>query len=101
MSSGPLAAGLPRHGHKMKTRGGAFTFAAAGLLAAALPPVSQAPTAPQPPRFQSSVDVTPVDVTVVNDRGQPVRDLAPADFSVRIEGSLRRVVTAEWVTLVT
>src|SRR2546421_1500243 len=84
----------------MKTRGGAFTFAAAGVLAAALPPLFQAPTAPQPPRFQSSVDVTPVDVTVVDDRGQPIRNLAPADFTVRIDGSPRRVGSAEWVSLV-
>src|SRR5207302_8436852 len=101
LSSHPREAGLPRRGTEMKPRGGAFTFAAAGLLAAALPPVFQTPAPPQPPRFQSSVDVTPVDVTVVDDRGQPVRDLAPADFVVRIDGNPRRVMTAEWVSLVT
>ena len=54
----------------------------------------------QPPRFQSSVDVTPIDVGVVDDRGRPIRDLAPADFTVRIDGNPRRVVSAEWVSLV-
>jgi VWFA-related protein len=84
----------------MKTRG-AFTFAAAGLLAAALPPTSQAAPAQQQPRFQSSVDVTPVDVTVVDDHGQTIRDLAPADFIVKIDGNARRVVSAEWISLTT
>src|SRR5262249_42464822 len=44
-------------------------------------------------------DVTSVDVAVVDDRGKPVRDLAPADFVVRVDGAPRRVVTAEWVSL--
>ena len=52
----------------------------------------------QPPRFQASVEVTAIDVTVVDDRGKPVSGLTPADFSVRIDGSPRRVVSAEWVT---
>ena len=56
---------------------------------------------PQPPRFQSSVEVTSVDVTVVDDRGKPIADLTPADFVVRVDGNPRRVVTAEWVSMVT
>ncbi|MBI3491012.1 MAG: VWA domain-containing protein [Acidobacteria bacterium] len=55
----------------------------------------------QPPRFQSSVEVTSLDVAVVDDRGKPIADLTPADFVVRIEGNPRRVVSAEWVSLVT
>jgi VWFA-related protein len=58
----------------------------------------QAP--PQPPRFQSSVEVTSMDVTVVDERGQPITTLTPADFNVRIDGNPRRVVSAEWVSLV-
>jgi VWFA-related protein len=54
----------------------------------------------QPPKFQSSVDVTPIDVSVVDDRGRPISDLSPADFTVRIDGNTRRVVSAEWVPLV-
>ena len=53
----------------------------------------------QPPKFQSSVDVTPIDVSVVDDRGQPIQHLTPADFNVRIDGNPRRVVSAEWVSL--
>lgn len=53
----------------------------------------------QPPRFRTAVEVTSVDVTVVDDDGRPVPDLTRADFSVRIDGALGRVVNAEWVPL--
>jgi VWFA-related protein len=53
----------------------------------------------QPPRFQSAVAVTSIDVSVMDDRGQPIRDLTPADFSVRIDGKERRALGAAWVPL--
>jgi VWFA-related protein len=56
---------------------------------------------PQLPRFQASVDVTSVDVTVVDNGGRPVMNLQPGDFTVRIQGIARRVVSAEWVSLAT
>jgi VWFA-related protein len=54
---------------------------------------------PPKPSFQSSVEVTSLDVSVVDDKGKPVPNLTPADFAVKIDGNLRRVVTAEWVPL--
>src|SRR5262249_6681197 len=66
----------------------------------AQPPATQPPPSQEPPRFRSSVDVTSLDVTVVDDRGKPIDNLKPEDFIVRIEGSQRRVVSAEWVSLV-
>ena len=54
---------------------------------------------PPNPSFQTSVEVTSLDVTVVDDRGKPIASLAPADFVVRVDGNARRVVTAEWVPL--
>src|SRR3954471_12814950 len=59
-------------------------------------------SAQQPPKpsFQSSVEVTSLDVTVVDDRGKPIPNLTPADFIVKIDGNVRRVVTAEWVPLI-
>jgi len=54
---------------------------------------------PQEPRFQSSVEVTSLDISVVDDRGKPIEGLTPADFTVRVDGNPRRVVTAEWVPL--
>lgn len=53
------------------------------------------------PQFRTSVELTPIDVTVVDDRGQPLTDLKAEDFVVRIDGATRRIVTAEWVTLAT
>lgn len=52
-----------------------------------------------PPSFQSSVEVTSLDVTVVDDRGGVITDLSPTDFVVRIDNRVRRVVSAEWVPL--
>src|SRR5258706_3157496 len=54
---------------------------------------------PQQPAFQSRADIIPVDVSVLDGRGQPVQDLAAADFSVRIDGQPRRVISAEWIPL--
>jgi len=54
---------------------------------------------PPKPSFQTSVEVTSLDVTVVDDRGKPVANLTPADFVVRVDGNTRRVVTAEWIPL--
>ena len=71
-------------------------LAAAVLVAAAATLVAQQPP---PPSFQSSVEVTSLDVTVVDDRGKPIASLTPADFVVRVDGNPRRVVTAEWVAL--
>jgi hypothetical protein len=53
----------------------------------------------QRPRFQAGVDITSVDVSVVDGNGRPVQGLTPADFNVRIGGAARRVVTADWVPL--
>jgi len=54
---------------------------------------------PPKPSFQATVEVTSLDVTVVDDRGKPVSNLTPPDFVVRIDGSPRRVVSAEWIPL--
>jgi VWFA-related protein len=51
------------------------------------------------PRFRSGVEVTSLDVTVVDNRGRPIPDLTPAEFTVRVDGAARRVVSAEWVPL--
>ncbi len=43
--------------------------------------------------------MTSLDVSVVDDKGRPITDLTPADFNVRVDGSRRKVTTAEWVPL--
>ena len=51
------------------------------------------------PRFSTSVELTPIDVSVFDDRGRPITDLKPGDFTVRIDGADRLVVSAEWTQL--
>jgi len=53
----------------------------------------------QPPRFRAGVDVTSVDVTVLDERGRPILGLKPEDFTVRVDGEPRRVVSTDWVPL--
>ena len=52
------------------------------------------------PRFRSGVAVTAIDVTAVDNRGRQIPDLEVAEFAVRVDGTLRRVVNAEWVSRV-
>jgi VWFA-related protein len=68
-----------------------------GLLAAARAAAAHAPQ--EPPRFRASVEVTSLDVSVVDDQGKPITTLRPQDFSVRIDGNPRNVISAEWVSL--
>jgi len=51
------------------------------------------------PRFRTGVDLLPIDVTVVDGQGRPVLDLATGDFSVFVDGTPRKVVSAEWIPL--
>jgi len=64
---------------------------------------SQAPTAQEPgsqgPTFRTGVDLIEVDVAVVDQKGQPVDNLLPPDFVVKIDGQPRRVVSAEHVRI--
>src|SRR5688572_32753352 len=69
------------------------------------PPAAPAPAAPAPatppdpqqPTFRTGVDLVTVDVAVVNSRGNPVEDLRAPDFEVKIDGQVRRVVSAELI----
>jgi VWFA-related protein len=83
---------------RMKLLAAAFVAIAAVSDSNGTPVSAQTPS--QPPRFQTSVEVTSLDVTVVDDRGHPITALTPADFTIRIDGAPRRVVSAEWVSLV-
>src|SRR5688572_2097179 len=59
------------------------------------PAGAQAPV--QGPTFRTGVDVIAVDVAVVDGRGRPVEDLRAPEFEVKIDGEVRRVVSAELV----
>lgn len=64
---------------------------------------------PPPPRFKTGVEITPVDVTVLDERRRPIRGLTARDFVVRVDGEIQRIAafheveipgadkaTAEW-----
>ena len=51
------------------------------------------------PRFRSSVEVTSLDVSVFDGEGRPIVDLSAEDFAVAVDGTPRRVVSAEWIRL--
>ncbi len=83
----------------MKVSLASRTLAVAATTAAIAIGVSaQAPK--QPPVFRSAVEVTSLDASVVDNRGQPITDLSSDEFTVQIDGAPRRVVSAEFVSLV-
>src|SRR5262245_36420685 len=62
------------------------------------PPEAQKPEEPiQGPTFRTGIDLVAVDVAVVDRRGRPVEDLHAPEFSVKIDGEVRRVVSAELI----
>ena len=84
----------------MINRPGAALAALLVVTAAGAPgaqQVAQPPQTPPQPVFRSGVETLPLDVTVVNGRGEPIRDLIASDFTVRLDGRPRRVLSAQWV----
>jgi hypothetical protein len=65
------------------------------LLALALSAAALSAQVPQVPTFRTGIDIIAVDVAVVDGRGRPVEDLRAPEFSVKIDGEERRVVSAE------
>jgi VWFA-related protein len=50
------------------------------------------------PVFRSGVEVMEVDVTVVDAKGMPVRNLRAPEFTVTVDGQPRRVISAEFIS---
>lgn len=67
------------------------------VAAASLAGAAQTSERAQGPTFRTGVDLVTVDVAVVDGRGRPVEDLRAPEFSVKIDGETRRVVSAELV----
>jgi VWFA-related protein len=53
------------------------------------------------PAFRAGIDVLTVDVVALDGDGRPVTDLGPSDFTVRIDGQARRVISADLIRLET
>jgi len=52
----------------------------------------------QQPTFRSGVDLVTVDATVLGPNGDPVDNLQPQDFQLKVDGQARRVVSAQFVS---
>lgn len=78
------------------TRGGRLAAGVALGLAAVAHPHAQEQ---QRPTFASRVELIAVDVSAVLEDGTPIEGLTPADFTVRIDGAPRPVVSAEFLRL--
>jgi VWFA-related protein len=61
------------------------------------PAQTQASEPVQGPTFRTGIDLIAIDVAVVDRNGRPVEDLRAPDFAVKIDGEIRRVVSAELV----
>jgi VWFA-related protein len=57
--------------------------------------VSQPAPPPPPPVFGEKVEVTSVDVLVLNQAGDPVRGLTPQDFTVKEDGVVQTITSFE------
>lgn len=68
-----------------------------GVMAGAATLHAQPPAAPAQPTFRASTELIAIDATVVNDRGEPVADLLPEDFVLTIDGSPRKIVSAQFI----
>ncbi|HYT66519.1 MAG TPA: VWA domain-containing protein [Vicinamibacterales bacterium] len=58
-------------------------------------------TSAQPPRatFSSSVDLVSVDVNVIDREGRPVRDLDARDFTLTVDGRVRKIASAQFISV--
>src|SRR5262245_4041398 len=75
------------------------TLATAVATAFAQQPQTAAQTPQTPTTFRTGTDVVAVDVSVVDPSGRPVSDLAATDFTLKVDGSVRRIRSAEFVSL--
>lgn len=82
----------------MKYLAAAITVSALLWASVSLPAQSAPPQDPQQKTtFKSSVELVPVDVSVVDRDGRPVEGLTAADFTLTVDGKPRRIASAEFL----
>ena len=69
------------------------------LQQAQQPPQSQQQPPQTAPTFKSSVDIVPVDVSVIDKSGRPVSGLEANDFSLQVDGRPRRLASAQFISV--
>ena len=62
--------------------------------------VAQDPAQQPAPGFRLTVDVVPVDVSVVDSDGRPISGLTAADFTLDVDGRSRRIVSSQYVSAI-
>ena len=67
---------------------------------AALLGVSIAAQDQQAPTFRTTVDLVPVDVSVIDRSGRPIPGLEAKDFTLTVDGTPRRVASAQYIASV-
>ncbi len=78
----------------MQNAAGRLVLALAGVSLLAVGPIAQSQ---QRPVFRAGADLIVVDVQVVDRRGAPIADLKAGDFEVRVDRSVRKVVSAQFL----
>jgi len=70
-----------------------------GLVVAIVTVIRATPQNPQDqrPTFKASIDLVPVDVSVVDKTGHPVTSLEAKDFSLTIDGRPRKIASAQYI----
>lgn len=68
------------------------------LLVAAAAHAQEPPAAEPQATFRSSVDLVPVDVSVVDKTGLPIRGLEAGDFRLTIDGRPRTIQSAQFIS---
>ena len=76
----------------------ALTALGVAVVTAQTPPPSPAPPQQATPTFRTGVDLVAVDVSVVDRLSRPVDNLRPVDFTLKVDGQQRPIVSAEFVS---
>jgi VWFA-related protein len=71
-------------------------IATATVLSLAGSPVLSSQQAQPAPTFKTGVDLLTLQASVLDKKGQPVKDLQESDFSVTVEGKARKVLFARY-----
>lgn len=71
-----------------------YAFIIAGWVAAQGAGAAQDP---QTPTFRATVDLVPVDVSVLDASGRPIPELTAGDFVLKVDGRPRRVASVQYI----